>query len=423
LAVRKRTSKSVAKRHNLDYFKKGSPIRLWQWRLVAVALGVAVVWIGLSSWHSANAFSAGPISAQHAIFGQRCEVCHRPLIAGAGWLPVIGARRTVPDSACLSCHQVGAHHADVAGAKAACSSCHIEHAGAMHLAATPVRGCTQCHANLEITGRPPRVATHIVSFTKGHPDFRLLPTASAAEREAAFGLKFNHAEHMQAGLSKPDGSKTTLQCASCHTLSDFGERGTAQSGRMVTVDFDRSCRSCHSLDFDARVHEQAPHTFAPAVLQFVQQKMSAVAPGDQAALIRAETIVFREKCSLCHTVSGAQELPHAVNTNFEAPQVTAFTQPEQFFSESVFNHSAHSAVQCVECHAAALTSNSGKDVLLPGIATCQRCHDGMSNPQGTLPSGHAESGCALCHLYHEGGRQHADNRQPAFRIDDLAPSR
>jgi ribosomal protein S27E len=203
----------------------------------------------------------------------------------------------------------------------------------------------------------------------------------------------------------------------------MGERGTAMSGHMAEVDYDRSCRSCHSLEFDNRVAEQAPHTDAATVLKFVQQKMATAAPGDDAALVKAETIVFRDKCALCHTVSGAEALPRAIATSFEAPTVAPSKQPDRFFSAAVFSHSAHGAVQCEECHTQALTSTDGKDLLLPGIKTCQRCHDGQSNPQGALPAGHAESGCSLCHTYHEGGRMHGDGTVPTFRIDELVRGR
>jgi hypothetical protein len=421
--IRKRTSKSVAKRHDLDYFKKGSPIRQWQWRLALVAIVAAAIWLGLSSTRNATAFSAGPVSAPHAVFAQKCDTCHKPVIPGAGWLPIIGAKHNVPDSACLSCHQVGAHHADVATEGKSCSTCHIEHIGAMHLASAPVKGCTQCHANLETKGRPPAVAAHIESFTKGHPDFTPLRMVSAELKEEAFGIKFNHEEHLKKGLTGLNGSKTTLNCENCHTLTDMGERGTAQSGRMAHVDFEKSCRSCHTLDFDKRVAEQAPHTDAATVLKFVQEKMAVAAPGDSGALVKAETIVFRDKCALCHTVSGVEGLPRVLQTSLDMPKIGPGKQPERFFTAAVFSHSAHGAVECSECHTAALTSTSGKDILLPGIATCQKCHDGQSNPQGVLPSGHAESGCSLCHTYHEGGLQHGSQTVPAFKIDELVPSR
>lgn len=377
----------------------------------------------MTTSRNATAFSAGPVSAPHAVFTQKCDACHRPVIPGAGWLPVVGARHNVPDSACLSCHQVGLHHAGVATGAKPCSSCHIEHIGAMHLASAPVRGCTQCHANLETRGSLLPTAKHIDSFTHGHPEFEPLRGASSDIRDSAYGLKFNHEAHLQKDLTGPNGTKVNLECASCHRISDMGERGTAQTGRMAPVAFDRSCRSCHSLEFDRRVAEQAPHTDAATVLHFVQEKMAAVAPHDDVALASAETIVFREKCSLCHTVSGAENLPRVIATALDVPTIAPAKQPERFYTSAIFSHSAHGAVQCAECHTAALTSTSGKDLLLPGIVTCQRCHDGQSNPQGPLPAGHAESGCSLCHTYHAGGRQHVMNMSPAFKIDELVPSR
>lgn len=421
--IRKRTSKSIAKRHDLNYFKKGSPIRNWQWRIAVVALAIALAWLGISSWRGASAFSAGPVSAPHAVFGQKCVVCHTPVVRGAGWLPVIGARHHVPDTACLSCHQVGQHHTDVAAGAKACSTCHIEHVGAMHLAAAPVHGCTQCHAALETSGRPPAIATKIESFTKGHPEFRVLRTATLEVREAAYGLKFNHQEHLAKGLTGPNGAQVTLECASCHRLSEHGPRGTEWSGRMAPVNFDRSCRSCHSLEFDKRTSVQAPHADAATVLTFVQTKMNEVAPHDDVALVSAETIVFRQKCALCHAVSGAGSLPRAIRTAQEVPVIAPAKQPEKFFTSAIFSHNAHGAVQCAECHAAALGSTSGKDNLLPRIAVCQQCHDGQSNPQGTVAAGHAESGCSLCHEYHQGGRQHPDRMTPAYRIDELTRGR
>jgi hypothetical protein len=52
-------------------------------------------------------------------------------------------------------------------------------------------------------------------------------------------------------------------------------------------------------------------------------------------------------------------------------------------------------LQCVACHSAALTSTDTKDVLVPGIKTCQTCHNGAPTTYG-----HAENRCFECHQYH-----------------------
>ncbi len=449
MAIRKRTTKLLAKRHDLNYFKKGSPIRTWQFKLALVAVIAAIAWISLSSAHSAQAFSSGPISSSHAVFGRKCEACHKPIITGAGFLPVgFGSARKVPDSACESCHTVGLHHANQTITSKQCSTCHIEHVGAMHLATAPVSGCTQCHANLEVKNVPAAVATNIAGFTRGHPDFRALRTASPEIRAAAFGLKFNHADHLKKDLTAPGNSTTTLHCEYCHQVEDPAGRDTAHSGRMANVSFERSCQSCHSLDFSARVKEQAPHAEAAKSLEFLRAQMNEVAPGDKLALVKAETILFRQKCALCHTVGNIDALPATTITNrlnnsgatlmnasfsaselqtalTETPTVAPSHAPQRFFTAALFSHTSHNTVQCEECHAAALTSTSGNDLLMPSIGTCQRCHDGQSRPQGpALSNGHAESGCSLCHEYHETLKAELKTgtgapTPAAFRIDQL----
>jgi hypothetical protein len=83
------------------------------------------------------------------------------------------------------------------------------------------------------------------------------------------------------------------------------------------------------------------------------------------------------------------------------PRIEPTHQPEHWFPGATFSHDSHQAVECAECHARALTSVNGSDLLMPTIATCRRCHDGSSSPQGPpVKTGQAESGCFLCHLYH-----------------------
>ena len=415
MQIRKRTSKSVAKRHDLDYFKKGSPVRLWQWRLAVLMLLCALGWFGVQAWRGANVFSAGPISASHAVFGQKCEVCHVPVMKGAGWLPVIGARRKVADSACLSCHQMAGHHAEVAAKSVSCSTCHVEHSGLMHMAAVANGGCTQCHADLQLKNASvPAAMAHVRSFVEGHPEITPLKDVSADAREKMFGLKFNHADHMQKNLRGARGEGTTLTCASCHHVTE--------GGVMAPVKFERDCRSCHSLEFDKHVAEEAPHGDAAAALRFVEQRMTAGLHDEKDSLVRAETILFREKCALCHTVAGSAEMPVLKAALASAPVITPVLQLVRWFASARFSHDAHQAVRCEDCHEQALTSVSGKDLLMPNVKTCQRCHDGQSSPQGpALASGHAESGCFLCHVYHAGA--HGEGAGRAFRLDELAPVR
>ena len=456
MSIRSRTTKLIARRHDLNYFKRMSPLRAWQWWLAAVALVTAVLWFSGNSFvHGNAAFSAGPMSSSHAVFGQRCELCHVPVLRSTSWTPSFGMRRHVPDSACLSCHIAAPHHPQETVRTPMCSSCHTEHTGAMHLAAVADSGCTQCHAQLSRRAGILQVAASIHSFAKDHPEFRAL---RSVEEQEAFPLKFSHAEHMQKNLSGLHG-KVTLQCGSCHapTLEGISgyttrarEHPVRQGAAMAPVSFEKSCRSCHTLEFDAHISAEAPHADVAVVRDFVTQqigdfakahpevvadeirrwptlaplpeRVAEPAPRTQQEwvanrIVYAERILWREKCGLCH---GERSAEFPVSTTGRFPAIGAPKQPHAWFASAVFSHGAHQAVACEECHTKALTSSRGTDVLMPSIATCRRCHDGASSPQGpAVKSGHAESGCFLCHVYH--GADVADLSTARHKLDELLP--
>jgi hypothetical protein len=432
MSIRQRTTKLIARRHDLNYFKHGSPLRLWQWWLAAAAIIAAAVWFSASFFvHGNSAFSAGPMSSSHAAIGQRCEVCHVPVVQSTSWSPSFGMRRKVPDTACLACHKVSPHHPAESASTPSCSSCHTEHTGAMHLAFAPDSGCTQCHAQLTSRSGSLQVAAKITNFAMDHPEFRALRTSSSNVRSAAFALRFNHSGHMQPNLRTPHGLQT-LQCSTCHQPA-LNADGRA-SRNFAAVSFERSCRTCHTLQFDQHIEAEAPHTDPAKVRAFVEQSIAEFAqahpqvvadeirhwpteaslpgkvilppPHTQQEWIanrvrRSEIILWRAKCSLCHRDENPESQATLQPATLALPQIEPMKQPSRWFSSAVFSHPAHQSVTCAECHANALTSSSGSDLLMPSIATCKRCHDGQSSPQGPpLKSGHAESGCALCHFYH-----------------------
>jgi hypothetical protein len=430
MSIRERTTKLVARRHDLNYFKRMSPIRAWQWWLAAAALIAAVLWFGGSEFlHGSQALSAGPMSNSHAIFGTRCELCHVPVVSATGWTPSFGMRKRVPDSACLQCHTAPAHHPMETTETPTCGSCHTEHIGSMHLAAVADSSCTQCHVQLQSRAGVLHVAANVSSFATNHPEFQPLREASDADKRAATALVFNHAEHMKAGLKGPTGP-VTLECATCHmaTLNAEGRHGKS----FTPVTFERSCRSCHNLQFDAHLQAEAPHAkveedaafVTKSITEFAQTHPEVVsaelrnwppeamlpakapmpAPHSQQEWIanriaRADTILWREKCGLCHKAADGSI---AFNTTTLAlPVFATVKEPRQWLSSAVFSHPAHQAVACAECHTQALTSESEHEVIMPSIATCRKCHDGRSSPQGpAVAAGHAESGCFLCHVYH-----------------------
>jgi hypothetical protein len=438
MSIRQRTTKLVARRHDLNYFKRLSPLRAWQFWLAGAALIAAVVWFSGSEFlHGAQALSAGPMSNSHAVFATRCELCHVPVVSATGWTPSFGMRRHVPDSACLQCHTAPAHHPMETKEAPTCGSCHTEHIGAMHLAAVADKNCTQCHAQLQSRNDVLHVARSVSSFATNHPEFQPLREARDADKRAATALVFNHAEHMKAGLKGPTGP-VTLECATCHVavLNAEGRHGRS----FAPVPFERSCRSCHALQFDAHIQAEAPHGKVEDDAAFVTKSITEFAhshpelvsaeirnwpaetplPGRAAMppphstqewianrIARADTILWRERCGLCHKAAdGSVAFANDPNNSSKdgamaLPVFAPVSQPQHWLSSAVFSHPAHQAVACAECHTQALSSASEHEVMMPSIATCRRCHDGRSSPQGpAVAAGHAESGCFLCHVYH-----------------------
>jgi ribosomal protein L40E len=76
-----------------------------------------------------------------------------------------------------------------------------------------------------------------------------------------------------------------------------------------------------------------------------------------------------------------------------AVRVPAANITLQWLPHARFDHDAHRGFSCAGCHQNALTSAEQSDILIPGIATCQKCH--AQGPD------YAESRCFKCHTYHD----------------------
>lgn len=496
MQIRRRTSKSVARRHDLNYFKHPSRLRRWQGILALVAVIASCVWVVATfGFTGQQVLSSGPISSAHAVFGTKCEACHIP--KHHGLFERAGFNRNVPDSACMHCHAVPDHQESllhhIAGMpNPSCSSCHVEHEGSMMLAHTADSGCIQCHSHLIIPPGSPHIATAIYSFVKGHPQFAPLE-ANFRSNQA---IRFSHADHLKHGLLGPNG-KVNMVCSDCHRPeADRGDAwpyGSASAPRLEDATYTLSghdishkeahyllssdhgraymaptayatgCHDCHTLRFDRHVKMEAPHEDPAKVRVFIanhirafalehpqvvayeirnwaaveskdhisgpklqavsidermmnripHQKLQAVPHNAQQWIVirtaQAERRLWHKSCNLCHVMqipdvpvdASVKEMAADLQNPATLPTMKPTRQPVRWESDAVFSHQAHQAVSCKDCHSAALKSQSGQDILLPSIAACKSCHDGRSSPQGpVLAAGHAESGCFLCHEYH-----------------------
>ena len=75
--------------------------------------------------------------------------------------------------------------------------------------------------------------------------------------------------------------------------------------------------------------------------------------------------MFKQKCEFCHVMS------YPGNAR---PDVLPTAIPVRWLPHSTFDHHVHRPLACAECHDTATTSTETKDVLLPSVAVCRRCH-------------------------------------------------
>jgi len=301
MAGRIRTTKKLAQRITLDYFKTLHGIPRWRRILSGVLVVAGLLWL---TWYavagSPKPYNAGPLSRSHALLGQNCAACH---VAQAGY------QKSATDQACLACHDGPTHHAEQTFTPA-CSNCHVEHQGIMRLASTSDRACTQCHDHLTTKEGKVKYVANITGFASGdHPDFAVWRNGGMDPGT----IKLNHKVHLKADLRGPNGT-VQLKCADCHEApaaatiiaapvtslspvpdppspdttdtsrpappvllgSKAGAVTLADKSYMAPINFDKHCASCHPLQFDRRISEPAPHDKQPKeVYDFMVAKLTA----------------------------------------------------------------------------------------------------------------------------------------------------
>jgi hypothetical protein len=314
--ARTRTTKAVAQRIDLNYFKRATPFKRAKLWLAIVAPVVALVWIGWHFFgHDSRVYSSGRLSAAHAVLEKQCAACH---VQQAG-----GFSATAADSACLACHDGPAHHPEITTSNApkqACAACHVEHRGRFHLSEVGDRGCTQCHGGLPrmMAVSSSTFAHAISSFEKGHPEFAVLRAQQGAMPTDDGTIKLNHALHMKPIRGGPTGPMVQMDCGDCHKTAASGDRNWTYSdshyvaadqpppahslrvakprfsgiddsdtrtglqpahprtGRelMATPRFANACAGCHSLAFDKRFDDGVPHDKPEVVHAFLIKRYS-----------------------------------------------------------------------------------------------------------------------------------------------------
>src|SRR5262245_57297763 len=191
-----RTSKSLAERIDINYWKEPHPFRRWKMRLSLAAGFVAIVWLG---WNTVRGdqriFYAGPLAPVHQMFESDCSLCHTE-----PWQPARrlfgGGRsdRSTPNSACNKCHDGPIHHEQQIDSDVPhCAECHREHRLHQSLSWVPDTQCVTCHEDLKTKSQPTQFDRSVASFASSHPEFGVL-----RRREPDRGtIKLNHAAHLK----------------------------------------------------------------------------------------------------------------------------------------------------------------------------------------------------------------------------------
>lgn len=444
MAGRIRTTKKLAQRIDRNYFQRMFPLVYWRRVGWIVLTAVGLLWVGWSLLSGKQAFNAGPLATAHKIAINDCKSCH---LESAVW----GTK--VSDKACLTCHDGPKHQVrQIDDDVPTCASCHVDHKGSPRLAAVSDKSCVACHSDLRVTGGPHKFAEHIKSLTDGHPEITAVRDGHPPDPGT---IKLNHKVHLKKDLRGPEGKLVQMVCADCHhmampadrdkntmvTTASLFESLPPSASPMIPPSpylrslspeiepsiFERDCMSCHPLQFDPRFKD-APHKDGKTVHDYVTKQYTdyiashpdaihetsipaltasipspAVDPGlpnqqtkplpppRNAAewvsqrVTEAELLLFQKDCKECHSVTySAPTAP---------PDVPKANQTIRWMRDSRFDHKSHQLVDCAECHKDAKQSERTSDVLLPKLATCEKCHTGGSDG--------AASGCYECHIYHD----------------------
>ena len=366
--ARTRTTKAVAQRIDLNYFKRVTPFKRAKFWLAVLAPVTALLWIGSHFFAGdARVYSSGRLSPPHSVLEKQCEACHVPQAGGFSAAAV--------DSACLACHDGPAHHPENTAStapKLACAHCHTEHRANVTLAAVSAQTCTECHADLSAAGVGSAFAKNIRGLANGHPEFMALRAEGGVAKPDPGTIRLNHALHMKAIRLGPNRPTVQLECSDCHrpsltsdthweygdqkfqaatvsyTAADSFEPGGAHglpakqpwSDRqlMAPVRFANSCARCHSLVFDERFEEGVPHDRPDVVHSFLVKKFSEYIAAHPAELREvqepgrnlagregrlqgrtvsqqqwvtdrvavAEELLWHKTCAQCHAITGSQ---------------------------------------------------------------------------------------------------------------------
>ena len=401
-----------------------------------------------------DAWAATSLSAKQSA-DQRCAACHRG--------PIHHANELAADvRSCSACHEEhrGRQTSLVRVADRMCTACHADLAShRAPLATAPaianrVTDFERDHPEFRsILADPGGIKfSHKLHMARG--------LAASADDRSVRKLSdlgtTDRAHYRLAG--QRDSDLVQLECRACHQFDsdalhsdDATWPARADGRRPLPIRYEVHCRACHPLTFDPGMVAASyapnavallPHRLHPEqiaallrnhyALQVVEsdprlwdltaprstpdhppdwQRQSALTLLNERVAVAAAHV--EHECQKCHELSASK--PAAAGPAEPTPvvlkEIVPADLPQVWYAHAEFNHAAHRAIDCAECHARAAAvpgakesaSDSSRDVLIPPRDTCLRCH---SRPRETTsgPAGGARIDCVECHRYHNGDR-------------------
>jgi len=388
-----------------------------------------------------------------------CKTCH----AGP---PHHASQRAQDVPACALCHREhrGRDSSLLAMDDSACTACHRDlsrhrrpDAGPLAVAAVVTQFDLEHHPDFAAPSAAPRRIKF--SHARHMADGLTLEAGGArftfADVDSAYRVRYGWTP--QRGLA----ASVRLECASCHKLDgDEHAHGLARNVAgvvpartvgtyMLPVTYENDCRACHTLPFDPNLpgrqirHGLSPHDVVdelrqlysaeavkkdPALLRrFVAPQLipGQAAPKDQRVeqairdkVVTAAKLLFgsvideavrrrehlplgRRGCVECHNLTPSSK-PLVRVEAVASLEIEPVVINCVWFDHARFDHTAHRALECSECHAGASNSRENPDPgLLPRIARCVECHAPAQSSAGRARGG-AGVACTECHRYHNG---------------------
>ena len=216
------------------------------------------------------------------------------------------------------------------------------------------------------------------------------------------------------------GGLIQLQCGACHQLDsgDFGIQrdqltdvpaaavlpARAAGAAMLPIVYENQCRACHPLKFDDEKNAVLPHRLQPPqVHQWLEDFYTAEylkgntklfeqfvsvrpLPGKLPEKETKEALKFvQDKVDAANRYVWSKSTClecHERDEKADADRIAPTNVPDLWYPHAIFDHTAHRAVDCQQCHApVAAEGQSGDEasftqmgMTLPPVATCQQCH-------------------------------------------------